>query len=94
MQIHYIRPTIVCLTLTTIKEKSNETKLTFLCFSFLYDVLDFLVRLLSPLSQQTAMEKQAIEDAKQDVETHINKPMWFAIGLSDAGVWAPWSLSV
>lgn len=32
------------------------------------------------LSQQTSMERQAIEDAKRDVETNINKPMWFAVG--------------
>lgn len=32
------------------------------------------------LSQQTLMERQAIEDAKRDVEAHVNKPMWFAVG--------------
>ena len=45
------------------------------CMMFLIFSTPFIA-----LSQQTAMEKQAIEDAKQDVETHINKPMWFAIG--------------
>ncbi len=45
------------------------------CMVFLIFSTSFIA-----LSQQTSIEKQAIEDAKRDVEVHINKPMWVAIG--------------
>ncbi len=56
-------------------KRNSPFYLLVFCMVFLIFSTPFIA-----LSQQTSIEKWAIEDAKRDVEAHINKPMWFAIG--------------